>query len=82
MNNELLGQITCYAVIIAMAIVVLKAINQPLNNLIESINPFNVNRRIRQMMDRINDLEMNKFMHDQDMIQLRKEIKELKSKKK
>lgn len=53
-----------------MAVVILKTISYPLNNFIDSVNPFNVSTKIRNMLDRINDLEMNKFMHDQDMIEI------------
>jgi sensor histidine kinase YesM len=82
LETTTLGTITCYAIIIAMAVIIFKTISYPLNNFINSINPFLRHRQIRQMLDRINDLEMNKFMYDQEINELKKEIKSIKAQKK
>jgi hypothetical protein len=73
------GVITCYAIIIAMAILVFKAIQHPLTGIINAFNPFLRNRQFSNFYERISDLEMNKMCMEDDIRTLKKEIEKLKS---
>lgn len=72
-----IGVVTCYAVIIAMAVVVLKAFQHPLIGIINAFNPFLRNRQMGNLMERINELEMNKYSYEDDIRQIKAKIKEL-----
>ena len=75
-----MGVVTCYAIIIAMAVIVFKALQYPLTGIINAFNPFLRNRQVSNLMERINDLEMNRFMYEDDIKSLKKEIKDLEKK--
>jgi sensor histidine kinase YesM len=74
-----LGTVTCYAIIIAMGVIIFKALSYPLSNMFNALNPFLRYRLVRNLAERINDLEMAKFMYEDDIKNLQNEIKSLKS---
>jgi|LakMenE18May11ns_1017448.scaffolds.fasta_scaffold9860742_5 sensor histidine kinase YesM len=74
-----LGTVTCYAIIIAMGVIIFKALSYPLSNMFNALNPFLRYRLIKELIERINDLEMAKFMYEDDIKNLQNEIKSLKS---
>jgi len=71
--------LTCYAIIIAMGVIIFKAFSHPLSSIFNALNPFLRYRLVRNLAERINDLEMAKFMYEDDIKNLRNEIGRLKS---
>jgi hypothetical protein len=69
-----LEQITCVAIIIAMAVVIIKAFSYPLSNFFRAINPMIHYRMWQSLSNRVEDLNMEIFM-------LKDELKNLKKKK-
>jgi hypothetical protein len=52
-----LGNLTCYSIIIAMAIIVFKAFSHPISNFLKAINPFFIYKKIRNIEERLNEIE-------------------------
>lgn len=69
-----LEQITCIAIIIAMAVVVIKAFSYPLTNFFRAINPLVHYRMWQSLSNRVEDLNM-------EIWELKSELKNLKKKK-
>lgn len=53
-----LGELTCYSIIIAMAIVIYKGLSQNVIYFIKSMIPFYANKRIKSIEERLNDIEL------------------------
>jgi sensor histidine kinase YesM len=71
----ILGGVTCYAIIIAMAVIIFKAFSYPLSNFFNAINPFSYIRRINQLSERVNELEMEKYNTNQEIQNIKKQLK-------
>lgn len=52
-----LGALTCYSIIFAMAVIVFKAFSYPIANFLKSINPFFIYKKIRNIEERLNEIE-------------------------
>jgi sensor histidine kinase YesM len=71
----ILGGVTCYAIIIAMAVIIFKAFSYPLSKFFNAINPFGYIRRINQLSERVNELEMEKYNTNQEIQNIKKQLK-------
>ena len=67
---------TCYAIIIAMGVVVIKAFHNPMSRILLSLNPFYYFRRMRSMEDRLNEHEMEIYDLKNELAQLKKKNEE------
>jgi hypothetical protein len=70
-----LGEVTCYAIIIAMGVIIFKALSYPLSNFFNAINPFAYHRRINYLSERVNELEMEKYNTNQEIENIKKQLK-------
>lgn len=69
-----LEQITCYAIVIAMAVIIFKAFSYPLGNFLNTINPFYYRRRFERMSQRLEEVEMERYNTNKEIIDLKKLI--------
>jgi hypothetical protein len=72
---SILGQVTCYAIIIAMAVIIFKAFSYTLSNFFYALNPFAYHGRIKHLTERVNELEMEKFNTNQEIESIKKQLK-------
>jgi hypothetical protein len=52
-----LGNLTCYSIIFAMAIIVFKAFSYQIANFLKAINPFFLYKKTRNIEERLNEIE-------------------------
>lgn len=77
-----LGSITCFAIIIAMCVVVFKAFSHPLINFINAINPLYYRRRLISLYEMLEDLRLDNYQLTQKFENISDELKKIKSKAK
>jgi|688.fasta_scaffold69767_8 uncharacterized protein YlxW (UPF0749 family) len=76
-----LGNITCYSIILAMAVVIFKAFSYPLSNFFRAINPFVHYRLWQGVSSRVDDINMDVFTLKQEIKDLKSELNKLKNNK-
>jgi hypothetical protein len=69
-----LAEITCYSVIIVMAVFFLKIITNPFNKFMNDINPIKHKKEISKLWYRISELEFEMALLKVEIKKLKKEI--------
>lgn len=77
-----LGSVTCFAIIIAMGVIVFKAFSYPLTSFFNAINPLYYRRRIMSLFEMLEDLRLDNYQLTQKLENLNEELKKIKSKAK
>lgn len=80
MQNTLstLEQITCYAIIIALALAVIKQFQYPLSRLTSSLNPFRTRNIIDSISNRLEECELEKYNQNQINIRFKRQLRKIK----
>jgi len=73
-NSITIGEITCYSVIIVMAVLFLKIMVQPFNKFVKDVNPLRHKKEISKLQYRLSELNF-------ELAVLRAELKQLKAEK-
>ena len=69
MQNELstLEQVTCYAIILALALAVIKQFSYPLSRMFMGLNPIRNRKFLNNLSDRVEECEMEKYTYNEKL---------------
>lgn len=72
-----LEQVTCYAIIIALVLAVIKQFHYPLSRLTRFLNPWRNRNIVDGISNRLEDCEMEKYNQDRINIEIKKRLRKI-----